>query len=313
MKRNIGLDITKLILSFMVVGIHTHFLKDISSQANQLLENGLFTIAVPVFLLINGFFFYDSFTKNKVKQWFKYAIFLYLFWTLFYSFAWFDINNISFIKIFKICFFGYMHLWYLTAMIGAGFMSLYFIKLSLKIQVFIAILLYMLGIIFEYIYVYYPISNELIMKILSYPEFRINFLFVGFPYFFTGILIKKYNLYNKITITTITKYLLVSFVLLFTESLINFNHDINNLFSDIFVASLLLIFLLKLNFQGNSKEIASYSAGVYFIHFAFVLMMERYFGFVENSLSTLIVFALSLLSTFFFLKLKSYYIKLSLK
>lgn len=57
MKRNIVLDIYKIILSLMVVGIHIRFFYDFNNQIGYILNQGIFRLAVPSFFIINGYFF----------------------------------------------------------------------------------------------------------------------------------------------------------------------------------------------------------------------------------------------------------------
>ena len=57
MERNVSLDILKLSMAFMVVAAHARFLSEISPLGEYLTVNGLFRIILPVFLIINGFFF----------------------------------------------------------------------------------------------------------------------------------------------------------------------------------------------------------------------------------------------------------------
>lgn len=69
MERNISVDILKLVLSFMVVGLHTNFLRDLSFPVGYVLKNGFFRMAVPLFFIINGYYFYNIFTENKKLFW----------------------------------------------------------------------------------------------------------------------------------------------------------------------------------------------------------------------------------------------------
>ena len=64
MSRNIALDILKLSMAFMVVGLHAGFLGDFTSLGQYLTVNGLFRIAVPIFLIINGFIFIQYYQKT---------------------------------------------------------------------------------------------------------------------------------------------------------------------------------------------------------------------------------------------------------
>ena len=71
MIRNKGLDYLRLVLAFMVVGIHTNFLGEISPFAAYLMGGGLFRIAVPIFFLISGFYFRAVLAEGNVLVWIK--------------------------------------------------------------------------------------------------------------------------------------------------------------------------------------------------------------------------------------------------
>ena len=53
MQRNSTLDILKFIMAIMVVGLHARFLFETSSLGYHLTVQGIFRLAVPIFLLIN--------------------------------------------------------------------------------------------------------------------------------------------------------------------------------------------------------------------------------------------------------------------
>ena len=85
--RSLSIDILKVILALMVVGIHSGFLEDISALGRYLTVSGLFRMAVPIFFVINGFYFF-SVPPEKISHWFKRVIQLYLFWTIVYIGYW---------------------------------------------------------------------------------------------------------------------------------------------------------------------------------------------------------------------------------
>ena len=64
MNRNITIDLTKLLMSFFIVGLHCLFMLDINEYLHFYLKEGLFRIAVPLFLLISGYYFYNSLNKQ---------------------------------------------------------------------------------------------------------------------------------------------------------------------------------------------------------------------------------------------------------
>ncbi len=129
LNRNVALDIFKITAAFMVVGLHAGFLNDVTSIGNYLTVNGIFRIAVPVFLLINGFYFYPVLVKEKSAYWLKKILYLYFFWMLLYSKVWFRPSEISFIEIAQIAhtlIFGYYHLWYFSGLLGAAVLVILF-------------------------------------------------------------------------------------------------------------------------------------------------------------------------------------------
>ncbi|WP_373312790.1 hypothetical protein [Deefgea tanakiae] len=85
----------------MVVGIHTVFLKDISLEASYLTQDGLFRIAVPIFLIINGFYFYSAISNNNSALWIKRLFHIYLFWMILYAYFWFRPSELTFIELKK--------------------------------------------------------------------------------------------------------------------------------------------------------------------------------------------------------------------
>ncbi|WP_426104712.1 acyltransferase family protein [Massilia sp. TSP1-1-2] len=100
MDRNGALDILKIILALMVVGIHASFLTEWSAVASYLTVNGLFRIAVPIFLLINGYFFFQVVVAGTALKWLKRILILYLVWMAIYLPYWLpDVhqNMISFV------------------------------------------------------------------------------------------------------------------------------------------------------------------------------------------------------------------------
>lgn len=64
MSRNVVIDVLKLILVFMVVGLYVGI-------GGEFLINGLFRIVVFLFFLINGYYFFLIFLKGNEIFWLK--------------------------------------------------------------------------------------------------------------------------------------------------------------------------------------------------------------------------------------------------
>lgn len=119
MGRNLSIDVLKIILAFFVVFLHMNFLKETYPVLSYILVNGLFRIAVPVFLVITGFYFFHIDSVKKLKKWLFRTFLLYAIWMLIYISYWKDNDEILLTIVF-----GYHHLWYL---IGTFFRDWFFI------------------------------------------------------------------------------------------------------------------------------------------------------------------------------------------
>lgn len=80
LSRNPGVDILKLILCFMVVAIHTGVGIASKNSTQYVLINGIFRIAVPIFYLISGYYFYSQVTnRDSLYAWTKKIAAIYAF------------------------------------------------------------------------------------------------------------------------------------------------------------------------------------------------------------------------------------------
>jgi len=312
LKRNIALDILKLILAFMVVGLHAGFLANISVMGQYLTANGIFRIAVPIFLLINGFYFYPVLNKENSIYWFKRVLYLYLFWMLFYSPFWFRPTDISFIDIAKIIIkliIGYFHLWYLPAILGAAALVILFRRLSLKLMIGIILVTFAGGVAIQYAGNYHIVDNQTIDKFFNKTWIHRNFLFCGFPFFSIGFLINKFSIQERISLKLSVILSIIGFSFLIYESYFNYiepsrHGGFDNLISLLIVCPSVFLLFMKLDFQGSSKQVSFYSAGVYLIH-PFFLSIYRKFTDFDGTLLVFIVIISSMFASYFLIKVNN--------
>lgn len=303
MTRNIALDMLKLSLAFMVVGIHAKFLTDLSPLLGYLTVNGLFRIAVPLFLLINGFYFFSIFTQEKTLIWFKRVFYLYLFWMLFYSYFWFRPKETSLIELVKFAFVGYNHLWYLPGMIGAATISIFFIKKTSTIFTVSSIFLFFLiGVSIQYIGSYHLIENTMLDQFMNYDWVYRNFLFFAFPFFAIGFLINKFKIHKFVSIKTALQLSVIGCILLLGESYLNYVEPFRDGGFDIQLSLLILcpalfLFFINMEFKGDNKNITLYSSGIYFIHYFFLHVYRKIVGFDETIL-TLVTIISSIIASY---------------
>lgn len=295
----------------MIVGLHSSFLKDFSQIGWYLTVNGLFRIAVPIFFIINGFFFYTALQSNP-KPWFNRIISLYVFWMAFYSYFWFlptDVNLHNISRIVHVIFTGYYHLWFFPGIICAAVLVFLLRNFRPPLLFAIAIALFLIGLTIQYIGNYHIIENEIIdNRINSLSAYR-NYLFFSFPFFCFGFLIKKTELYKTTNSKKLFFSSLLGISLLLLESGINyknlFNADDFDIFASlIIVCPTLSLLFLQAKLPGKSKIIAQYSTAIYLIHPFFIIELDKFYNF-GATVNTALVTALSVIAGYFMIKLNT--------
>lgn len=290
----------------MVVGLHAGFLSSETSMGSYLTVNGVFRIAVPIFLLIGGFYFYIAVSKGNTTTWLKRILSLYVFWTAVYSIFWFRLD-LSFIGFIKTLIIGYFHLWYLPGMLGAAILVIFINKLPAKAMFFLICITFVIGVVIQYSGNYHLFENTELDIWFNFHWVHRNFLFFAFPFFCIGFLIHKYKIHEKITLKSSIILSCIGLFLLLTESYINYiepsrDGGFDNFVSLLVVSPSIFILFMNINYQGKSKELALYSTGVYFIHSFFLSIYNMYWDFNETVL-TLIVILSSIFVTFFLIQL----------
>jgi len=296
----------------MVIGAHCNFLLDYSRVLSYITVHGLFRITVPIFFIINGYYFLDVINGKRIRKWLKRVTILYLVWMLAYIFYWARLDNFSLSRCINIILVGYHHLWYLNAMIFSGLLLYLMRKISDKKLLTIVVSLFIIGTGMQYLKNYEVFSNEKIIKLLNDTSVYRNFIFFGLPFLSIGYLIRKKELIIKLSKKQVTTCLVISLIIFISESLLNyFFIPVFNGFDMYFMMLLTcpIIFLCAMKFKitsnYNSKNLAMYSTGIYLIHpLLMVFVLERS-SLTQTSL-TLVVTFLAVISTFFLIKINKY-------
>lgn len=307
MSRNLLLDALKVLLAIMVVGMHAGFLKEFP-LGNFLTSQGAFRIAVPIFFVINGYYFGVVKDIKSLIAWIKRVVSLYVFWMLFYVYFWFrpdSFDVIEIVKVIKTIVVGHHHLWYLPGMIGAGVLT-YFFREHLKLGVVVALTCFVGGVGIQYLGNYHFFESNVLDKLFNLTFIHRNFLFLGFPFFLVGFLIKL----EKLSFLTdkVNFIFVLGVLLLILESYFNFVNPYNdggfdNYFSLIFICPAIFILVLNSNITTDNKNIALFSTGIYFIH-PFCMSVLSKLGFDTGTIFALIVLALSVLASVVLIKIK---------
>lgn len=263
MGRNLSIDVLKIILAFFVVFLHMNFLKETHPLLSYLLVNGLFRIAVPVFLVITGFYFFHIDTTKKLKKWLFRTFLLYAIWMLIYISYWKDNDEILLTIVF-----GYHHLWYLIGTFFSGSILYVLRNQNSKLLIALTVILFSLGYVVQVLGNLHYLNAGSDFLLNDYPLYR-NFLFVCFPFLTIGFLINK----HQIDISTYkhSSWLVVLSILsVIGEAFFNYKYISNEstdiLFSLIFASPLLFLYCQTIYIKTTSKIFASFSTAIYVVH-----------------------------------------------
>ncbi|WP_108822987.1 acyltransferase family protein [Dysgonomonas sp. Marseille-P4361] len=277
--RNISIDYLRMVLIFLVVLAHS----DISTYGicGWLVSDGLARVTVPIFLIINGYYFADIVDdKQKVKKYLKQILIIYITWTIIYlPFLWYMSGGgkklilINFIT-------GYYHLWYIASLIGAAILIFLTRKCKLTYVLIASFICFFIGYVIQKIYVFD-------VHIYMYPTIVRTFLFMGFPFMFSGYYIKKMNLEERPFFKSNYVVLLstVLFALLILESvLLYYNFKVGELdpvkdeiyLVSPFVAPLIFLSVLKFSKYelGGDNYIAKVTASIYYVHVVAIFLVN---------------------------------------
>ncbi|MBD8389553.1 acyltransferase family protein [Dysgonomonas sp. BGC7] len=187
--RNITLDYTKLVLSILVITTHTNISEH--GLFGWLISDGFARVAVPLFLIVNGYYFANIVNdKAKVKKYIIRLFIIYATWMVIYSpFLWYMTGGGKKLLLINI-FTGYYHLWYIASLIGASIVIYLTRKFKLSILLTIALILFFISYAIQKIYLFD-------IHIFMYPTIVRTFLMMGFPFMFAGYYINKMRLEDK--------------------------------------------------------------------------------------------------------------------
>lgn len=233
-----GIDVFRLIMSILVIVIHTGPLRDYNRAANYLLVNILARVAVPFFFFATGFFLYKKCMKNGIGSVTSYLLKIlkeYIFWSIIYypiyiakysAISNYTIGHLSKIYLRDFCIFGpYCHLWYLHAVLLGT--TIIFILLKIKVKpiniVIISVPFYTLGLSYQS---YYGLLSKFfggnwILKQIFWNDTTCNGLYFGFIFIALGMLFAEREcIYKNNENKGYGICLLVSIIFLIAEGII---------------------------------------------------------------------------------------------
>jgi len=186
--RNLSLDLLKIVMAFFVFFIHLRIFSDTNPTIGYVLNNGVFRIAVPIFIIINGFYLFDTISKQKTNVFLKKLAILYILWMMVYSKWWVDVERIDLTLTSLL--FGYYQLWYVPAVILSSVLLLFLHKIKTKHLLLLSGFLLLTGMVLQ-AYVNNGNFDQMIPeKEMQYVIYR-NFLFDALPFLCIGYILRK--------------------------------------------------------------------------------------------------------------------------
>ncbi len=317
------ITIIQVIMSIIVMGIHTNLFKNIDNEIIVTLWNTLSLLAVPFFFYTSAWFFSHKLAKNKKEKYIELTrqqllkyIKIYIIWNIIYlPITYFSIienfDDYGLIKTILYYIYGLFikgeqyyswPLWYLLSIIYA-FIYFYVLQKKSKNEKWI----YIFG--FIDLFVMYIINvillnngfgviDEKIIKIFN--TLFSDRPFKGFFYMSFGMLIYKNR--DKIFTNIKTSQCLIGFTLSFIIYFFSMSTNLNYIFRPI-CSSLLFITIIKIayNCKNNLNIISQYSLRkvsivIYYTHMIFFFV----YGLLTNNLEDnggIFAFVVCLIST----------------
>jgi serine/alanine racemase len=311
---NNAVDLMKFLCAILVVIIHAPPFLSYNENANFILVEIIARIAVPLFFVCAGYFFFNKITmkngkieKNSnnlkyVKNYIMHLISLYAFWTLFYLIWWIPLwyhggfLTLANMKGYLLSVFfvgGYYHLWYIVALIyGMAFTFILLRYIRVKLVFATAVLFYLIG-TFAYSYSWVVSGNYLIEFFLKFYNLLGSIsvgIFRAFPYLMMGFAFSKYKMKVSLLLSGILSIL--CFILLGVEVWLLKTSGNTSKFSYVLFTGVTVFFIfytvsiMNLKFKPIYPFFRKMSSIVYFVHPMFIningLILSHYIG-IENS------------------------------
>jgi peptidoglycan/LPS O-acetylase OafA/YrhL len=273
MTRNHYEDWVRIILSLLVITIHLcpgAVFIGFTGECHYLMSNGIARIAVPTFFILTGFHMPETVSRQKIIDKIKRAGILFIVWQLIYLiFIVYDFYGNP-TKLILAIVHGYMHLWYLSALV-IGLIIFYlfvrFLHENICILLLIAITIYLFGYCIQLAFSTGMLDNEPSIKTIyrAIGTSR-NGIFFCFPLVTFGYIIrKKIEIINGKEITLIVIGILA--LLLESNFYKGFVNSDMDLFVGIFPLIIGLIGLIEKNKKANIHPVnPSIAIGIYLIH-----------------------------------------------
>lgn len=277
--RSRAVDGLKLGLAVMVVGIHANPLAGFGHLANLLSGEGLYRLAVPVFLVFNGWYLEPAIRAGKGWATVRRAAGLYVLWMALYAPLWARLaSTFDLWEALRFAVFGYWHLWYLSGMAMAAAAAVLLAGWSTRRLLVLALGLASAGAGLAWAIAAGWITPGPVFHDPLSP-YR-NPLFLCLPYLLFGLLMRREGAADRVPRAAAVAAAGAGIGLLLAESLtlsclpVGVSHDA--LASLMLAAPALALVALQSRSFTRSRALGDHASGMYFVHVAFVALLFRH-------------------------------------
>lgn len=274
-----AVDLVKLAMALLVVGIHANPFADLGRTANLLTGEGIYRLAVPVFLVFNGYFLHAAITTGRGWQVVRHVLALYLIWmALYLPVYWKLLIGLEPWRQGLLFALGYWHLWYLVGLAIAAAILVALRHASDRALFALAVVTWTIGVAIPYLRALDLISFPAIFADPLSPNR--NALFLCLPYAAIGLLIARRDWVAKIPNRAAGWAALAGMAAVVTESLLmarlplGVSHD--TLGSLGLAAPALALWALTTPGAARGRLTADLANGLYFLHVGFVALLFRH-------------------------------------
>lgn len=280
MDRRLSVDLLKILLAVMVVGIHANPVKPFGHDAVLLTGQGLYRLSVPTFFVINGYFLYPVTLAGGTGRYVRRLLWLWAIWTALYLPGWWGLTHSADRGMaLQSILIGWWHLWYLPALAIAALMAALVRTWSVRAQAAAMVATFggSLALIYAAAMGY---SVRPAWFLADSAAMWRNGVLMGFPFVMAGWLIRRTGWgtgWQTATVATLAG-LGVLGVLVETVAMDRLlprgvSHDV--MFSLALACPALLLLALRFARQSRSHNLGTYANGIYFLHVAFVILCIR--------------------------------------
>lgn len=275
MPRNRALDALKLLLALMVVWFHAGAFGEESPALWPYIEYGFGRIAVPTFLIINGYFFQPVLARGEERRWLGWLVVMYLACTVLYLPFWAlslpPWPEAAVVVVPRLVF-GYFHLWYLAALLMAVLLMVWLRHWPPARLAALAAALFAAGVGLQLVAGLDLFTGpDWLVRVMASVHLARNGLLLSFPYFCAGYLMRVWNVPARVPGVWLALMLPASLLGSLAEALLYLRHvpgaaPVSLLVCNALLTPALFLAALRVRLPLPAWPLSRLATGIYLLH-----------------------------------------------